>query len=69
MLFWYLVHNMVELKRDEKDEADGGLIGFAYGSTKGMSERPTSPPMPRKLHVPKHGEEDNATKWLNGNIY
>ena len=25
-----------EMERDEKDEADGGLIGSAYGSAEGM---------------------------------
>ena len=60
---------MAELKRDEKAEADGGLIGSAYGSAKGMLERPLLPPMPRKLHAPKQGEEATIAKWLNGNLY
>ena len=60
---------MAELKRDEKAEADGGLIGYAYGSAEGMRKDPLLPPMPRKLHVPKQGEEATAAKWLNGNLY
>ena len=34
-----------------------------------MLERPLLPPMRRKLHVPKQGEEATTAKWLNGNLY
>jgi hypothetical protein len=59
----------IVLEIDEKVEADGGLILFAYGSTEGILERPLLPPTPRKLHVPKQGEEDTTAKWMNGNLY
>ena len=34
----------IVLEIDEKVEADGGLIWYAYGYAEGMLERPASPP-------------------------